>query len=148
MAAQQVQLREALREQVEAIIELPEGAVVESLAVPRQNREELEDLHIVFFLTDVQSEVLARGVDVHEFTIGIAIQKGVRIETSEDTDLLVEFVETIKSLWAPDGELREMALAGFAFSELRHEELYDSRHLLHPKIFTSILELTYTTEIE
>ncbi|MGN6543778.1 MAG: hypothetical protein ACTHK7_01930 [Aureliella sp.] len=148
MAAQQVELREALRSEVESILAFPSGTVVESLAVPRTLREELEDLHIVFFLSDVQSEILARGLDVHEFTIGIAIQQGVRIETSDDTDALVEFVETVKSLWAPDGELREMSLAGFQFKELQHRELYDSKHLLVYKVFTSIVEITYTTEIE
>lgn len=148
MAAQQVELREALKEQVEAILELPEGTVVESLAVPRKDREELEDLHIVFFLSDVESFVLARGVDVHEFTIGIAIQKGVQIEASADTDSLVEFVELIKSLWNPEGELRSMPLADLQFKGLQHAELYDSTHLLKYKVFTSIIEVTYTTEIE
>jgi len=148
MAARQVQLREALKTQIQAILDLPTDAIVESRRVPRVNADDLEELHLVFFLMDLQSEIVARGLDQHEFTIGLAIQKKVPGDAVAPVDDLAEFVETVKSLWEPGGELREEVLANFTFKGLVQSELYDTQHLLKYGVFTAILEITYTTEIE
>lgn len=147
MASQQVQLRDALKSQVEAILDLTEGTVVESRRIPRVSADDVEDLHLVFFLLDLETEVIARGIDVHNFTIGLAIQQKVSGDEVGPVDDLVEFVETVKTLWEPDGELRETTLANCLFKSLVQAELFDTRHMLKYGVFTAILELTYTTEI-
>ncbi len=148
MAARQVELREAIKSQVVAILDLPDGTVVESRRVPRVNADDLEDLHLVFFLMDLQTEIVARGLDQHEFTVGLAIQKKVPGDDVAPVDALALQVEVIRSLWEPDGELREARLVNFVFKSLVQAELYDTQHLLKYGVFTAILELTYTTEID
>lgn len=147
MSAQQVQLREGLKTRVEALLTLPDDTVVESLRIPRVAADDLEDLHLVFFLLDLDSEVTTRAFDSQEFTIGLAIQQKVSGDATTPVDDLVEFVESVKALWLSSGELREEVIASCLFKTLIQSEIYDFQHLLKYGVFTAILELTYSTEL-
>ncbi len=144
MAAQQVTLREALKSQVTALIDLPDGTISESRTYPRRNAEDLESLHLIYFCADLETEITGRELDRNDFLIGLAIQKHLDVENVSTLDDLLELVEDVRSLWQPGGELRDAVLAQCRFKQLVQAELYDSQQLLRYGIFTAILELTYT----
>jgi len=148
MSAQQVQLREGLKTRVQSLLTLPDDTVVESRRIPRVSADDLEDLHLIFFLLDLDSEVTTRGFDAAEFTIGLAIQQKVSGDDTTPVDNLVEFVETVKTLWRSTGTLREEVITNCIFKTLVQSEIFDFQHLLKYGVFTAILELTYTTEID
>lgn len=141
-------LREAIAEQVIALINLPDGTISEARRVPRVDAQEVEALHLVYFIADLDHETFARSLDRSEFTIGLAVQQHLPGNDVESLDALIILVESIKELWQPSGALREMYLANFSFKSLRHAEIYNAVHLLDYGVFTSILELTYQTEID
>lgn len=147
MSAVSVQLREDLKDRVAELLTLPVGAVVESRRIPRVSADELEDLHLVFFLLDLDSTVTTRAFDSAEFTIGLAVQQKVSGDDTTPVDNLVEFVETIKALWLSSGELREEIVANCSFKTLVQSEIFDFQHLLKYGVFTAILELTYSMEL-
>jgi len=148
MAVDPVALRDAIATQVTALVSLPSGTISEARRVPRVDAQEIEDLHLVYFIAALDFETFARGIDRSEFTIGLAIQKHLPGNDVESLDALILLVESIKALWHPSGSLRETALANFSFKSLAHAEPYNAIHLLEYGVFTSILELTYQTEIE
>lgn len=148
MASQQVQLREAIASQITALVTLPSGAVVESRRIPRVNADELEALHVVLFLAGLDSEIIARQVDRADYVIGIAIQQQANGDAIAPVDSLVETAELIRALWHPGGALREATLANCYFKSLEQPDIYDPQHLLRYGVFTAILELTYSTELE
>ena len=128
--------------------------------MPRNNVADLQSLKIAVYVEDNQHEYLGREVLGRTYTFGIAVQQAVNLtqttidgdgqEVSDGTDNLtfgdtvLEKVEEIKSLWFPGGSLRDKPIAGCIFSELVHEPVYESIHLVTMGVYTAIVDVTYT----
>lgn len=134
--------------------------------MPLNNSADLQELKISVYFENNQHEEIGRFAVTRDYTFGIAVQKAVSIEQTDIDgdgeevldgidnlafgDAVLEKVELIKSLWLPsngvlpDGELRSLKLAGCVFSELVHEPVYESIHLITKGVYTAIVDVTYT----
>ncbi|QDV23432.1 hypothetical protein [Aureliella helgolandensis] len=169
-------LSKALATELATLLSDVSGLSVARRLLPLRDRTEFVqgETYVSVFAGDAGFEVLGRhgSVDDHEWEAIVCIQAAgpapepksgsnafgaVTQLVADDVDWgdsVFDLVERIKGFWrgetdeAPEGPLRDVALAGCVFTGLVHSPVYVPYHLEQLGILSVILQLTYleTTE--
>jgi hypothetical protein len=153
MAAPIIELADEVAEQLAAAT----GFAFERRVGPYLRREDLEAGRWIVVPAGESTVRKARYVDQATLTVDVAYQRALPdatdgqpdpVENLPWFDAVMADVEIVKSCWRPGGLLRELSLVGFDFSSMANTPIYTPQLLSDYQIFTSVVRLEFTGEIE
>ena len=151
----EVDLPKAIETELKTLV--GDRGIVQQRMMPLVEREELEQLHVTPYFDGGGLEEDLRGTDDEEIIVGIAIQKAVPHAESNDRGISVfdgidnlpfaremfALSREIKSLWQPEGSLRDTPLAGCVFRRIDQDNLFEPTHLLSKGVLSIVIGVTY-----
>ncbi len=132
--------------------------------MPLRDGPELDTLQLSMYLDVSDQEILGRGAVIRDLvTFGIAVQQNIEgnretddngdpvlqgIDDRSACDAVLDVAEQLKDLWrckedGTQGSLFDQRIAGFSFTEMNQDFLYEPLHLAAQGVFSSIFEVTY-----